>query len=290
MRGLITKGIGGFYYVKTNKGLIEAKGRGAFKNEGIKLAVGDEVELSIIDEEAGKGVIESIYPRRNEFIRPPIVNVDMFIIVLTPTNPKPNFALIDKFLIMSELHNVEAVVCINKCDLADEERLTDIAEVYDNIYTVIQTSTLTGQGLDKLKEIISGKTAALCGPSGVGKSTLLNNLIPHANMETGAISQKTKRGKHTTRHAEIFDVEGGGMLFDTPGFTSFEILEAQEDNLASFYPDIEAHAKGCRYDNCRHLKEPGCSVREAVAAGKIHKFRYDSYVKNIEKIRAKKKY
>ena len=290
MRGLITKGIGGFYYVKTNEGLIEAKGRGAFKNDGIKLAVGDEVELSIIDEEAGKGVIESIYPRRNEFIRPPIVNVDMFIIVLTPTNPKPNFALIDKFLIMSELHNVEAVVCINKCDLADEERLADIAKVYDNIYTVIQTSTLTGQGLDKLKEIISGKTAALCGPSGVGKSTLLNNLIPHANMETGAISQKTKRGKHTTRHAEIFDVEGGGMLFDTPGFTSFEILEAQEDNLASFYPDIEAHAKGCRYDNCRHLKEPGCSVREAVASGKIHKLRYDSYVKNIEEIRAKKKY
>lgn len=290
MRGLITKGIGGFYYVKTDDGLIEAKGRGAFKNEGIKLAVGDEVELSMIDEEASKGVIESIYPRRNEFIRPPIVNVDMFIIVLTPTNPKPNFALIDKFLIMSELHNVEAIVCINKCDLADDERLAEIASVYSDVYTIIKTSTVTGQGLDELKKIISGKTAALCGPSGVGKSTLLNNLIPHANMETGAISQKTKRGKHTTRHAEIFDIEGGGMLFDTPGFTSFEILEAEEENLASFYPDIEAHAKDCRYDNCRHLKEPGCSVREAVSAGKIHKLRYDSYVKNIEEIRAKKKY
>ncbi len=290
MRGLITKGIGGFYYVKTDDGLIEAKGRGAFKNAGIKLAVGDEVELSMIDEETGKGVIESIYPRRNEFIRPPIVNVDMFIIVLTPTNPKPNFALIDKFLIMSELHNVEAIVCINKCDLADDERLAEIASVYSDVYTIIKTSTVTGQGLDELKKIISGKTAALCGPSGVGKSTLLNNLIPHANMETGAISQKTKRGKHTTRHAEIFDIEGGGMLFDTPGFTSFEILEAEEENLASFYPDIEAHAKDCRYDNCRHLKEPGCSVREAVSAGKIHKLRYDSYVKNIEEIRAKKKY
>lgn len=290
MRGLITKGIGGFYYVKTDDGLIEAKGRGAFKNEGIKLAVGDEVELSMIDEETSKGVIESIYPRRNEFIRPPIVNVDMFIIVLTPTNPKPNFALIDKFLIMSELHNVEAIVCINKCDLADDERLAEIASVYSDVYTIIKTSTVTGQGLDELKKIISGKTAALCGPSGVGKSTLLNNLIPHANMETGAISQKTKRGKHTTRHAEIFDIEGGGMLFDTPGFTSFEILEAEEENLASFYPDIEAHAKNCRYDNCRHLKEPGCSVREAVSAGKIHKLRYDSYVKNIEEIRAKKKY
>lgn len=290
MRGLITKGIGGFYYVKTDDGLIEAKGRGAFKNAGIKLAVGDEVELSMIDEETGKGVIESIYPRRNEFIRPPIVNVDMFIIVLTPTNPKPNFALIDKFLIMSELHNVEAIVCINKCDLADDERLAEIASVYSDVYTIIKTSTVIGQGLDELKKIISGKTAALCGPSGVGKSTLLNNLIPHANMETGAISQKTKRGKHTTRHAEIFDIEGGGMLFDTPGFTSFEILEAEEENLASFYPDIEAHAKDCRYDNCRHLKEPGCSVREAVSAGKIHKLRYDSYVKNIEEIRAKKKY
>lgn len=290
MRGLITKGIGGFYYVQTEQGLIEAKGRGIFKKDGITLMVGDEVEIQIIDEEEKKGVIDRILPRKNQFIRPPIANVDLFAIVFAPAKPRPNFALIDKFLIMAEMHGVEAIVCINKCDLADDEEIEKIRAVYEGVYPVLLLSGKMGMGIDTLEKMISGKKAALAGPSGVGKSTILNSMIPHANMETGAVSAKTQRGKHTTRHVEIFDVEGGGKLFDTPGFTSFEILEADEENLWMYYPDIERYSGSCRYDNCRHIKEPDCMVREAVKNGKIHKMRYDSYVSNIEEIRSKKKY
>lgn len=290
MRGLITKGIGGFYYVQTEQGLIEAKGRGIFKKDGITLMVGDEVEIQIIDEEEKKGVIDRILPRKNQFIRPPIANVDLFAVVFAPAKPRPNFALIDKFLIMAEMHGVEAIVCINKCDLVDDEEIEKIRAVYEGVYPVLLLSSRTGMGNDTLEKMLSGKKAALAGPSGVGKSTILNSMIPYANMETGAVSAKTQRGKHTTRHVEIFDVEGGGKLFDTPGFTSFEILEADEENLWMYYPDIERYSGRCRYDNCRHMKEPDCMVREAVKNGKIHKMRYDSYVSNIEEIRSKKRY
>ena len=144
--------------------------------------------------------------------------------------------------------------------------------------------------MDELKKAVSGKTAALAGPSGVGKSTIINDLVPYANMETGSISEKTKRGKHTTRHAEIFNADGGGKIFDTPGFTSFEIMEAGEDNLMHYYPDIDRYTGSCYYDNCRHLKEPDCAVREAVKAGKIHRLRYESYAANMEEIKNRKKY
>lgn len=290
MKGLIVKGIGGFYYVDTAAGIIEAKGRGIFKKDGITLAVGDIVELEIIDEEEKKGVINSIYPRKNQFIRPPIANVDTFVVVFAAAKPKPNLILVDKFLVMAEMHGVEAVICINKSDLVSPETLAEYKAIYEDIYPVIAVSARTGEGLDRLKEAISGKTAALAGPSGVGKSTILNALIPHANMETGSVSEKTKRGKHTTRHVEIFDAEGGGRIFDTPGFTSFEILEAEEDNLMHYYPDIDKYSGGCYYDNCRHLKEPQCAVREALEDGKIHKLRYQSYAANMEEIKNRRKY
>ena len=290
MKGLIIKGIGGFYYVDTEVGIIEAKGRGIFKKDRITLAVGDMVDIEIIDEEEKKGVINSIEPRKNQFIRPPIVNVDTFVVTFAATRPKPNFVLVDKFLVMAEMNNVDAIICINKCDLVDEETLAQYKAIYEGTYPVIAVSAVTGQGIDELEEAIAGKTAALAGPSGVGKSTILNAIIPHANMETGNISEKTKRGKHTTRHVEIFEAKGGGRVYDTPGFTSFEILEAEEDNLEMYYPDI-AHFKGqCYYDDCRHLKEPDCSVRAAVKAGRIHKLRYESYVANMEEIRNRRKY
>ena len=274
MEGLIVKGIGGFYYVDTGSEIIEAKGRGIFKKDGITLAVGDRVELEIIDEAGRKGVINSIYPRKNQFIRPPIVNVDTFVVVFAASKPKPNLVLVDKFLVMAEMHGVEAVICINKSDLVSRDELDEYRNVYDGIYPVIAVSARTGEGMDELKKAISGKTAAFAGPSGVGKSTITNALVPHANMETGSISEKTKRGRHTTRHAEIFKAEGGGRIFDTPGFTSFEIMEADEDSLMHYYPDIEHFSGDCYYDNCRHLKEPQCAVREALKEGKIHRLRY----------------
>ncbi|MBR5230294.1 MAG: ribosome small subunit-dependent GTPase A [Firmicutes bacterium] len=290
MKGLIIKGIGGFYYVDTESGIIEAKGRGIFKKDGITLAVGDVVDIEIIDEEGKKGVINAIETRRNKFIRPPIVNVDTFIVTFAATRPKPNFVLVDKFLVMAEMNNVDAVICINKCDLADEETLREYEAIYKDIYPVIAVSAVTGQGIEELEKTISGKTVAFAGPSGVGKSTIINAIVPHANMETGAVSEKTNRGKHTTRHVEIFKAIGGGRVYDTPGFTSFEILEAEEDNLELYYPDIEAFKGQCYYDDCRHLKEPDCSVRAAVKAGKIHKLRYESYVANMEEIKSRRKY
>ena len=290
MEGLIVKGIGGFYYVDTGSEIIEAKGRGIFKKDGITLAVGYRVELEIIDEAEKKGVINSIYPRKNQFIRPPIVNVDTFVVVFAASKPKPNLVLVDKFLVMAEMHGVEAIICINKRDLVSPEILGEYKAIYENIYPVIAVSARTGEGMDELKNALSAKTAALAGPSGVGKSTIINALVPHANMETGSISEKTKRGKHTTRHAEIFKAEGGGRIFDTPGFTSFEIMEADEESLMHYYPDIERYSDGCFYDNCRHLKEPQCAVREAVNKGKIHRLRYESYAANMEEIKNRKKF
>ena len=290
MEGLIIKGIGGFYYVDTGSEIIEAKGRGIFKKDGITLAVGDKVELEIIDEAEKKGVINSIYPRKNQFIRPPIANVDTFVVVFAASKPKPNLVLVDKFLVMAEMHGVEAVICINKSDLVSPEVLAEYRAIYGNIYPVIAVSARTGEGMDELKRAVSGKTAALAGPSGVGKSTIINALIPHANMETGSISEKTKRGKHTTRHVEIFRADGGGRIFDTPGFTSFEIMEAEEDNLMHYYPDIDRYSANCYYDNCRHLKEPSCAVREALNEGKIHRLRYESYAANMEEIKNRRKY
>ena len=290
MLGLIKKGIGGFYYVETEKGLIEAKGRGIFKKDGITLTVGDNVEISIIDEENAKGVIEAILPRKNCFIRPPIANVDIFAVVFAPQKPKPNFVLTDKFLIMAEMNEAEAIICINKCDLASEDEIAEIRAIYEPVYPVIEVSAKTGKGLDELAKMLAGKRAALAGPSGVGKSTITNAIIPQANMETGAISEKTKRGKHTTRHVEIFDADYNTKIFDTPGFTSFEILEAEKDELWKYYPEFAPYAGDCRYDNCRHLKEPDCAIRKAVVAGKINKRRYDSYVANMEEIKARKKY
>ncbi len=298
MRGLIIKGIGGFYYVRTKDAVIECKGRGSLKSEGKKLAVGDIVEISEteLSKEAAKrgilheGVIEKIYPRKNEFIRPPIVNVDCFIITFAARSPEPDLSLVDKFIITAEMRDVECIILINKSELVDEARLEELASVYSGEYKVLKVSSLTGEGLTELRTAIAGKTVCFAGPSGVGKSTIINKLIPHANMETGSLSKKTDRGRHTTRHVEIFEAEGGGFVYDTPGFTSFDIVEAREDNLKDFYPEFTKYKAQCYFDNCRHLKEPECAVRGAVKTGDINRARYRTYVAILEEIKKKRKY
>lgn len=298
MTGLIIKGIGGFYYVKNEDGIFECRGRGAFKNKGIKLQVGDRVEFSEVElsAEAKKrgmeheGVIEALQERKNAFIRPPIVNVDLFCVTFAAKDPEPNFALIDKFLIMAEKNSVEAVIVMNKCDLVDEETLEEYEGIYKGLYPVVRVSAEQETGLKELDEHISGKIAAFAGPSGVGKSSIINALVPHADMETGEVSRKTSRGRHTTRHVEIFETEGGGLIYDTPGFTSFDILEAEEEELQDLYPEMRPYKGKCYYDNCRHLKEPDCAVKDAVRAGEISRIRYKSYKSNIEEIREKRKY
>lgn len=290
MKGLIVKGIGGFYYVQTEKGLIEAKGRGIFKKDGITLCVGDEVEIEIIDENEAKGVIEKIYERKNIFIRPPIANVDVFIVVFAATSPAPNFPIIDKFLVNAEINGIEPIICINKKDLVSSEEIEKIKDIYKDSYKVIAVSTLTEEGLDELLPLIKDKKVALAGPSGVGKSSILNQLHPSANMEIGEVSKKTARGKHTTRHVEIFQIEQGGMLFDTPGFTSFELPDMEMSQLKEYYPEFEKLKGECKYDNCNHLKEPECAVRKAVKAGDIHILRYKAYLANMEELKNKSRY
>lgn len=289
MNGLIVKGIGGFYYVKDENGKItQCRARGSFKNEGITPCVGDEVRFEILEDK--DGIVEEIYPRKNIFIRPPISNVDLIVIVIAATKPKPNMFIIDRFLVMAEKSNTDILLCVNKVDGAKAKEIEKLKEIYGNIYNMVFTSGVTSEGTDELKQYLKGKKTAFAGPSGVGKSTLINSLQPGFNLETGSISNKTKRGKHTTRHVEIFDMDFGGMIYDTPGFTSFDILEASENELQLFYPEIAKYKGQCKYDDCMHLKEPECKVLEALERGEIHSSRYNSYKEQIEEIRNKRKY
>ena len=283
MKGLIIKGIGGFYYVKSEAGIIQTRGRGIFKKDGTMLMVGDTVEFEILDD--GDGVINSIEKRKNAFERPPIANVDTFVIVFALDKPKPNFDVIDKFLIMAESNDVESILCMNKCDLADEKTQAAIIKRYSGAYSVLCVSGKTGRGVDKLQRSIEGKKAAFAGPSGVGKSTITNLIIPEAEMEIGDISNKTSRGKHTTRHVEIFQLPFGGMIYDTPGFTSFDISGVEADELDLYYPEIEELRDSCRFDTCRHIMEPDCAVRAAAGSGTLNKERYDSYVRNYGELK-----
>ncbi len=296
LEGKIIKGIAGFYYVKSGETVYRCKARGIFKERGIKPAVGDLVQVEVI-EGNDDSLITEILPRKNCFIRPFIANVDCFIIVTAVARPAPIIQTIDRFLVMAEKADTDVVVCINKCDLASEEgsraqrknaqTRDELLEIYEPIYPTVCLEKDSEEGLEQLLTLIKGKTAALAGASGVGKSTILNKLIPHASMETGNISEKSQRGKHTTRHSELFtlDEQSQTMLFDTPGFTSFDILEADEAELQFLYPDIAKYVGKCRYDNCRHIAEPGCGVKEAVEKGLIHSKRYESYKTQMEEIR-----
>ncbi len=288
MKGIIVKGIAGFYYVKTGEKVFQCKARGIFKKDGITPYVGDEVSIEKLDED--EAVINEILPRKNSFIRPPIANVDCFVIVVAAARPDPNPDIIDKFLVMAEKNHTDIILCINKIDLVTDEKRREIEEIYQDVYPLVSVCGKTGQGLEELAGLMKDRKCALAGPSGAGKSTLLNRLQSNYTVETGDISEKTKRGKHTTRHVELFETNFGALLFDTPGFTSFDVLEAEEDELHYLYPEMSALIGGCRYDNCRHLKEPDCCIREAVKQGKIHKSRYQSYVNQLKEIRERRKY
>lgn len=292
--GTIIKGIGGFYYIYREGDVYRAKGRGAIKNKGMTLMVGDRVEFEpavLAEGREGDGTVERILKRRNSFIRPPIANVDVFIIVSALAKPKINYQLVDKFIIMAIKNNAMPVLCFNKKDLVTEEEIDEVKAVYggENPTIFLSGKSLSCEDISILKGYIKGRTVAFAGPSGVGKSTLINALLPKADIKTGDISRKTQRGKHTTRHVEIFPVENGGMIVDTPGFTSFDILEAEEDALDEYYPDIIKYKGQCRFDNCKHHKEPECAVVEAVNRGDIHPLRYKSYIDNLEEIRKKRK-
>lgn len=279
MKGKIIKGIGGFYYVKTSEGLIECKARGKFRHKDMKPMVGDDVEIEVSN---GKGVIEDIFERKSQLIRPTVANVTQAFVVFAVKNPDINFDLLNRFLILCEHNNIEAVVCLNKVDLVSEEEKEAIKQkIVDIGYEVLYINAKKGTGVEKLREKLENNETVLCGPSGAGKSTLINTLTDKYHMETGEVSEKIGRGKHTTRHSELIDVVGG-YIVDTPGFSTLEVDFIEKEELRYSFPEFEEYNNLCKFRGCLHYKEPNCAVKNAVEEGKINKYRYDFYIRTLE--------
>ncbi|MGG7097551.1 ribosome small subunit-dependent GTPase A [Clostridium sardiniense] len=287
MKGKIIKGIGGFYYIKTDEGIIECKARGKFRHKSLKPMVGDNVEILI---ENGKGTIEKIDDRTSELIRPTVANVTQAFVVFAIKNPDLNFDLLNRFLVLCESNNIKAIVALNKIDLVNEEERKELKEKINAIgYEVLFINAKKGIGIDNLKERLEGNVTVLCGPSGAGKSTLINTLTDRLHMETGEVSEKIGRGKHTTRHSELIDVSNG-YIVDTPGFSTLDVTFIDKDDLRYCFPDFEEYNNECKYRGCLHHKEPGCAVKGAVEEGKINKYRYEFYIRTLEEILKGRKY
>ena len=292
MQGKIVKGISGFYYVHiAGSGIYECKAKGAFRNQKVKPLVGDDVLIAVIDETGKKGNIEKILPRKNELIRPAVANIDLAMIIFAVAKPQPNFNLLDRFLIMMEYQKVPVTICFNKKDLLEEDEIDKFAGIYKKCgYPVIYTSAEKEQGMDLLHQLLDGKTTAVAGPSGVGKSSLVNRLQPNVRMETGSISKKIERGKHTTRHSEIIPIAEDTYIMDTPGFSTLYIPGFEKEDLADFYPEFVEFEPFCRFKGCSHINEPDCGVKEALAEGKISELRYENYKLLYEELKDVRKY
>ena len=292
MQGKIIRGVGGFYYVHVpGKGIYECRAKGIFRNRKVKPLVGDDVDCQVLDEEKSIGNIDDILPRKSELLRPAVANVDQAVVVFAVTKPKPNLNLLDRFLIRMLCEGVETVICFNKVDLASDEELARLEEVYELAgYPVLAISTLTENGMEELYQQMKGKTTVLAGPSGVGKSSLTNLLHPEAAMETGDISRKLERGKHTTRHSQLFSIGEDTYIMDTPGFSSLQIPIMEAEELKEYFPEFSLYEKECRFLGCLHASEPDCGVKGALEQGKISRIRYDNYMALLEEIRNRKKY
>ena len=292
MTGKIIKGIGGFYYVVCENGITyECKAKGVFRNRKIKPLVGDNVEIEILDEEKNLGNIEDILPRFNWLNRPAVANVDQTVIIFAVSAPAPNFNLLDRFLINMEQHEVPTVICFNKVDLEGFRQSEDICRSYTKSgYEVLFISAESGYGIDVLEAIIKGKTTVFAGPSGVGKSSTLNSLFPDANVQTGGLSEKIQRGKHTTRHSELMFVDDDTYIMDTPGFSSLYTEGIEAEDLKLYFPEITAYTGTCKFNMCNHISEPGCLVKKAVSDGRISKMRYDDYVMIYNELKEKRKW
>ena len=286
MQGKIVKGISGFYYVDTGtEGLFTCKAKGVFRNEKITPLVGDNVIIDITDECKKEGNITEILERSNSLVRPASANIDQALVVFAAAKPDPNFNLLDRFLVMMQKQNIHTVVCFNKTDIVGDDDLARLEKAYELCgHDVLFMSVREQRGIDAIRKVLKGKTTVLAGPSGVGKSSLMNLLAPGANMETGELSRKIERGKQTTRHTELIKIDDGTYLCDTPGFTSLYVTDIGKDELRDFFVEFDAYRDNCRFDTCRHIHEPGCAVREALEAGKISRIRYENYCLMFEEL------
>ncbi|MCM1183669.1 MAG: ribosome small subunit-dependent GTPase A [Roseburia sp.] len=291
MHGKIVKGIAGFYYVHVAGGAIyECKAKGIFRRENLKPLVGDDVTIEITDAKDCEGNIMEILPRRSALIRPAVANVGQALLIFSVTRPEPNYSLLDRFLIMMRRQGLDCILCFNKKDIATPEECAAIAEIYrESGHKVLFVSALENDGIDELRELLAGKTTTVAGPSGVGKSSIVNCLQKDREMEIGAISERIARGKHTTRHSELISVSEDTYIMDTPGFSSLSLFDTGSGELKRFYPEFAPYEAQCRFQTCAHIHEPVCGVKQALAEGLVSPVRYRNYVAFYEELREKEK-
>ncbi len=296
MQGKIIRGIAGFYYVhcKEEDGsekIYECRAKGGFRRENTKPLVGDDVEISVLDREKAIGNVVSLLPRRSELIRPAVANVDQALVIFSIVKPKPNFNLLDRFLIMMQQQDIPCLICFNKQDIDGADEGAEYRRIYEACgYSVLTVSAREKSGLEALKMLLAGKTTTVAGPSGVGKSSIVNCLQTETVMETGQISAKIERGKHTTRHTELLAMGEDTYILDTPGFSSLGLFELEKEELARFYPEFAVYEKNCRFGGCSHVTEPECGVKDALADGKVSRLRYDNYCLLYEELKNRRAY
>jgi ribosome small subunit-dependent GTPase A len=277
--GIVLKGIGGFYYILSGEAVFECKARGIFRKNEMTPLPGDNVIFSILGDEKMKGNLDEILPRSSQLTRPAVSNIGQVITVIAVNSPLPDFLLLDKLLITAGKENINAVVCLNKIDLDSSDERKKIIDTYRNAgYKIILTSKKTNEGIEELKEVLKTRITVFAGQSGVGKSSLLNRIMDDYVMQTGSLSLRTERGKHTTRHAELIPLECGGFIVDTPGFSSFELEEIGHEELQTYYQEFQDLYEKCRFSGCIHINEPDCAVKEAVSNGVIDNGRYERYI------------
>ena len=292
MQGKIIKGIAGFYYVNVvESGVYECKAKGVFRKEKIKPLVGDNVRIEILDEENKTGNIVEIFPRKNELIRPAVANIDQALVVFAVTKPTPHFNLLDRFLVMMERKEIPVVLCFNKKDIATSPEIAELEAIYEKCgYPIVFTSALEQENIEEIRRLLLKKTTAIAGPSGAGKSSLINLLQNQVQMETGTISRKIERGKHTTRHSELIAVDADSYIMDTPGFSSLYVNDFEKEELKYYFREFASYEGQCRFQGCDHVHEPGCAVKEALEEGKIHPVRYKNYLEMYTELKEKKRY